>query len=174
MGRILLPGGNASEVKISLETRKGNSIDNGQAHELTYLDWFAAGNLPSKYPNAKFVNQPCPIYNCHGLTFASRRTQITPDKIQFTKILDEDDYARIDKQDARTGDIILYLESGDYSIEHSGIVIAVTQMEMSTMNIPVIWSKWGKSHEVVHNYYDCPYDSTNVEFFRLKEWKEKK
>lgn len=68
---------------------------------------------------------PCHTYNCHGLTFASRRTRIW-DPAEVQKILNEDGYKRVEVYaDISAGDIAIYrapVVSGG-SIDHSGIVV---------------------------------------------------
>jgi hypothetical protein len=114
------------------------------------------------YPNAihRPVN-PTAVYNCHGLTFASRRTWIhSADEVK--KILAEDDYIKIDYSAEKIlpGDIIVYLKDGD--IEHSGIVV-----EMVQGRGPRILSKWGKCHEVIHFPMECPWKDAVREYYRI-------
>lgn len=160
-------------VTIRLDSRKGNPIDNGQDHDLTLLDWESARLAAKRFvtgPQAQIVNKPCPIYNCHGLTFGSRRTQITPTGGEFFKLLQDDDYAQVVFDEVQTGDIILYIEPDDLSISHSGIVVRVE--DGFGKKVPFVWSKWGKAQEVVHHFAHCPYDSSQVQVFRLKEWRK--
>ncbi len=57
------------------------------------------------------------------------------------------------------GDVVVYSNSGD--VEHSGIVIGKDF-------VPLILSKWGPAHEVIHRVNDCPYDSQQVTYYRIK------
>src|SRR6266481_7803002 len=67
---------------------------------------------------------PCNTFNCHGLTFGSRRTWIhRPADVQ--KILDDDDYIEIDKTKVKPGDIAIFRKNGE--IDHSGIVVQVVE-----------------------------------------------
>lgn len=50
---------------------------------------------------------PCSTYNCHGLTFASRRTQISQPS-EVAKILADDDYTEISLKNVMVGDIAIY------------------------------------------------------------------
>jgi hypothetical protein len=104
---------------------------------------------------------PTNAYNCHGLTFGSRRTVIwKPSEVQ--KILQEDDYVEVlTNMEIFPGDIAIYSKDGD--IEHSGVVVEVFNRR------PKILSKWGMCQEVVHFVEDCPYKESSVRYFRVKE-----
>jgi len=104
-------------------------------------------------------------YNCHGLTFASRRTSIT-ESTAIQSILVDDAYVEVDWAEIAAGDVVLYLEQGDFS--HSGIVLNVDRSGI----VPVIWilSKWGHAHEVVHKLHECPYagqPDSEIHFWRI-------
>jgi hypothetical protein len=105
-------------------------------------------------------------YNCHGLTFAARRTQIFS-AAEVRRILREDGYVRVASEtEALAGDIIIYLSQvGD--IEHSGIVTEI--LEGTLLPTMKVLSKWGAAHEVVHALRDCPYTGGNLEFYRLEK-----
>ncbi len=45
--------------------------------------------------------------------------------------------------------------------EHSGVVINKSEKG------PVVLSKWGMCHEVIHLFSECPYLSTDVRYFRI-------
>ena len=110
------------------------------------------------FPNA--IHRPvAPTrkYNCHGLTFASRRTWIQPTEI--AKILKDDEYEQVSLEEVLPGDIVLYVQNGD--VEHSGVV-------MSRGPIPMVLSKWGPSHEVIHRVNDCEYNSAQFLYYRIR------
>jgi len=110
------------------------------------------------YPNAQHrPTTPTRQYNCHGLTFACRRTWIWKSS-EVAKILTDDEYQPIELRDVLPGDIVLYTQNGD--VEHSGIVI-------KSGYVPIILSKWGPAHEVVHRVNDCPYDAAQVSYHRI-------
>ncbi len=112
------------------------------------------------------MHRPTPVcytYNCHGLTFAGRRTQITS-SAEIRKILDDDDYERIGFERVLAGDVVIYVSvNGD--IEHSGVIVS-TDPNIVGGGIKVL-SKWGKAHEVVHFLRSCPYDDMQMEFYRV-------
>jgi hypothetical protein len=162
-----MPGGMLSKPyqtrRLALQTRETNDIDNEQC---IHLDANTQGSLSSqsrylrqKHPRVSFRLDFSAIYNCHGLTFASRRTCIAS-STEIRKILAEDGFESVPAaSQAEPGDIVLYVAAGD--IEHSGVVIEADNLS------PLVLSKWGKGPEVIHRVADCPYDATNVEYHRV-------
>ncbi len=73
-------------------------------------------------------------------------------------MLADDEYKEITIGDVLPGDIVVYRQSGD--AEHSGIVI-------ESGYPPIVLSKWGPTHEVVHRANDCPYDSMQILYYRI-------
>jgi len=110
------------------------------------------------------AGEPCPIYNCHGLTFGSRRTGVHPTNQSVFSLLDDDGFKEVSPKLTRPGDVILYFDSGGELI-HSGIVVAILEY-----GIPRVWSKWGKGYEMVHVLAACPYKFDSTKFYRL-QWK---
>jgi len=116
--------------------------------------------LRKRFSRGLFRGEVLPAYNCHGLTFASRRTCIhEPSDVR--EILKQDGYKRVtDEKSVMAGDVIIYLSNGD--IEHSGVVLMLDGF------VPLILSKWGQTGpEVVHRANDCPYDYSVHEFYRV-------
>ena len=88
-------------ITLALETRKknqiANTIDPGECVEGERLLIEQYKKQFHKATYRDFVG-PCITYNCHGLTFASRRTCInTPSEVQ--KTLDEDGYKKIEMKE---------------------------------------------------------------------------
>jgi hypothetical protein len=147
-------------TSINLETRRGTPIQNsfdetpptpGNIFQCTALkrQYIAALHRPTNASN---------IYNCHGLTFACRRTGIT-DYRELRRIIADDTYQKIDHpKDLFPGDIVLYIQQGD--LTHSGVITEVSP-------ILRVLSKWGWCHEVVHAISDCPYIPATYEFWRI-------
>lgn len=146
-----------------MQTSKGNEILNSG----DFVDW---GNqlvkqqlneLRKKYLGLYIRNESSEVYNCHGLTFACRRTNIfEPNEIH--KILKDDEYQELTLNTVQPGDTVLYFgEKGD--IEHSAIVI---ECPNKGFNIPIVISKWGSAFEVIHSVYNCPYDKSNIKYYR--------
>lgn len=65
----------------------------------------------------------------------------------------------------KPGDVIVYYgPEGDF--EHSGLVVDPPMQE--NLWIPMVRSKWGKYRELIHPGNRCPYDFSNVKYFRVK------
>jgi len=158
--KILLPG-ERQRSEIVIQTRIGSPISNVQEHDLPPRYLKLAEELDKKYhePFVLFVNNPSPYYNCHGLTFGSRRSAIS-DPQEILKILEEDDYTLVEDKDVQKGDIIVYF-GNDGDAEHSGLVIGERN------GLPLILSKWGYGKEAVHTFSMCPYDSSTVRYYRI-------
>src|SRR5882724_1860093 len=81
-------------------------------------------------------------YNCHGLVFASRRTNIPPcgftDAVSIDDILRRDIYQKV--RVPQLGDIAIYRNDAG-EVDHSGIVCR-TENIGSTGKV-FVWSKWG-------------------------------
>lgn len=150
------------ETSITVQTRIGHSIPNYQSHEFSPFEQNLFTVYDRKYSRVNFRTAfPNPIYNCHGLTFAARRTCIIDNKSLQT-ILEDDGYTEIPKERVLPGDVILYYgPEGD--IEHSGIVIAMDQQ----YHLPQVVSKWGRFKEAIHWGNDCPYSFQHVRYFRV-------
>jgi hypothetical protein len=164
MDMIVVPN-KPIETKIIVQTRLGNDIPNRQSHEYSSFEERQFFDLESKHPKAEPRTPPNPIYNCHGLTFASNRTGIDESAIlQF--VLNDDGYKEVNRDQVLPGDIILYFtEGGD--VEHSGIVVSKPD---DFLMIPRVVSKWGKYKEFTHLANDCPYSFAYVKYYRVTEW----
>jgi hypothetical protein len=145
---------------IRLDTRCENQIDNEiDRRPIRVGDEILSDDYRKDYPGGRHrPTSSSRKYNCHGLTFASRRTWIAK-ALEVKKILEEDEYVLVNVQDVMPGDIVVYSQNGD--AEHSGIVIA-------SGFVPVILSKWGPAHEVIHKVNDCPYNSMEIKYYRVK------
>jgi hypothetical protein len=147
---ILNASGAYDDSKIELWTRAGNPIENTQVWQHSLFDWKQLGDLLERFQNVERVSEACPVYNCHGLTFGSRRTQVTD---AIFPILDDDGFDQIhSERETRPGDIVVYL-SARGEVVHSGFdvwrkEIAITPGTKTV--IPMVWSKWGKGYEMIH------------------------
>lgn len=150
--------------EIRTETRKGSPIPNAyNRRSADDGDRLKCEQLKREFPNAKHRSTNfSAIYNCHGHTFASRRTNIWKANA-IRQILVEDEYRRVNLRDVLPGDVIIYVAS-DGDIDHSGIVVSADTNLLSPKI--VVLSKWGMSQEVLHDYLEGPY-SKNVEFYRI-------
>ena len=145
------------------------------------LSWMAADDgarlqvaaLKRTYSDPKRATHrevgPCQTYNCHGLTFASRRTGISRSS-EIQAILQDDGYARIDFREVMPGDIVIYRQSASLGgeIHHSGIVVERPPPIDGIPTSPKVLSKWGHSHEVIHDVAYCEYyQNATIEYYRI-------
>lgn len=151
-----------NQANIILQTKNGRNIPNVQSHETSPFERNQYSRFERNFTSVKFRSNPNPAYNCHGLTFASRRTAIT-DNPSLYHILEDDRYEEIQKDNVLPGDVILYFsDNGD--IEHSGIVVSEPDRYLK---IPDVVSKWGRYKEVIHPANNCPY-TYNVKYYRVR------
>jgi cell wall-associated NlpC family hydrolase len=146
---------------IRLQTAKGTDIPNSQQTEISRQERNWLANFLAKHRQAEFRTGFIPRYNCHGFTFASRRTRVW-DTSYIQRILDDDDYSRVETNDVKPGDIVIYYgDDGDPT--HSGIVVN----NDPPLHVPIIVSKWGNGPEVIHKFFDVPsVYGTNHLYFR--------
>ena len=136
-------------MHIGVETSKQTRIKTEQGAGLTNLDRHIDRDFADKFRNARRRTDVSAVYNCHGMTFASRRTRIVS-VIDVRRILSDDNYQVVTGNDILPGDIVLYLSvSGD--INHSGVVV-----EYPLGKTPWVFSKWGNGGEFIHEVRDCP------------------
>lgn len=155
--------------QLNLHTRCERQIENEINREAIRAgDRLQSEGIKRERPKA--THRPSPPsrkYNCHGLTFASRRTVISQPS-EIAKILADDDYQKVGEESVLAGDIVIYYRDGD--VEHSGIVVSFDVLRGiggGQVRVPVILSKWGMAHEVVHQLADCPYSAANVAYYRI-------
>lgn len=156
--RILLP-----RAELRLDTRCENQIANEINREpVRGGDKLLADDFVKRFPRELHRPvAPSRKYNCHGLTFASRRTWIHSPK-EIAKILADDDYTPVvPPAQVLPGDIAIYY-SAEGDAEHSAIVLAI-----ESFGVPKVLSKWGPGREVVHMLASCPYDASNVKYYRI-------
>ncbi len=137
-------------MSIRLETSKRNGVTNFQDSELSRFQHHGCKMLLQQHPQARQRTQACPVYNCHGLTFACRRTKVLYRK-DIDLILNDDGYREVSLEDVLPGDVVIYF-SAEGDPNHSGIVV---EME-DTLHVPRICSKWGYAGEFVHVLHDVP------------------
>jgi len=167
MPPLLDASGNWGHTAIDLRTRLNNKIDNLQPWSYSAFEWKQLSQQPSRFEQfgALRVSEVCPVYNCHGLTFGSRRTQVDGSTETVSMILEDDGFKEIPIVSARPGDVVIYYDVSG-TILHSGIVL-----DLGELNVPKIWSKWGKGYEMVHLLGNCPYESSYAKFYRITTWK---
>lgn len=154
--------------KIVVQTRKGRDIDNEQFKEIDATELNQLHRMVNEFRHSCTLrSRASPIYNCHGMTFASRRTNIYHADC-LRKIIEDDGYEEVSKQDVLPGDVALYWNEGD--IDHSGIVVEIKKDLL--FPVPWICSKWGRGPEFVHSFDNCPphYNVSGIKFYRIKSW----
>lgn len=149
--------------ELALHTRLENPISNRLDRRAAAVGLNAAvADCVKRYPSALHRRVgPCASFNCHGLTFGSRRTWIDGSN-QIDGILSDDEYSVVANKDVLPGDIAIYKQAGQ--IEHSGIVVQIVD---GLVKQPKILSKWGNLHEVVHLPRDCPYSDMTITYHRI-------
>jgi len=147
--------------QLDLHTRCENQVENEISREPVRAgDRLYSERLKTSYPNGRHRPvEPSRKYNCHGLTFAARRTWIWKPS-EIAKILKDDEYERINVDDVLPGDIAVYYTNGD--AEHSGVVVNRGEI------VPIVVSKWGPNHEVIHRVHECPYDAAEILYYRIR------
>lgn len=149
--------------RLALQTRRENDIVNEINREKAIPGYQSAVNdLIAKHPKAKpRTKTPCLSYDCHGLTFAARRSNIASDQVEM--IRNDDEYKEVPREQVLPGDIVIYKNAkGEW--HHSGMVVS----EYEGLVGPWIVSKWGECQEMLHRMSDCPYPSTEIKFFRIE------
>ena len=94
---LLTASGEPPHTDIVLRTRLNNPIDNLQPWHYSSFEWNQLDCEPSKYERlgAVRVRQLCPCL-FHGLTFASRRTQVDEAGVTtIAKILKDDGFQEV-------------------------------------------------------------------------------
>jgi hypothetical protein len=167
-GRFLANSGNLAEKvdEICVQTRKGTPIKNVQDRNLPPEKVQAGidGAKKEFQGVSKIVNGPSGYYNCMGLVFASRRTQIM-DLDQIPEILREDGYVEVHAEsDATVGDVVVYSIDGRFA--HVALVVESS----GPLGVPKILSKHGWSVEVVHYVHEGPYSIGKRQYFRLRNY----
>jgi hypothetical protein len=144
-----------------------NSIDLDPSPQVVEFTKFSQrrGNLV--LAGARLVGPPTGRYNCHGLVFANRRSNIPPADLSRSVSIDEllarDHYQKVAKP--QLGDVVIYrTRSG--SVEHTGIVSRIETVGDTEKEF--VWSKWGALEECEHLALACPYADCDLEYWRLK------
>ena len=132
---------------LIVQTRLANEIENEFNPEPpTTHDMTICQKHQNDFPRAiRRTLDPSYGYNCHGLTFAARRTQVWSSS-EVNHILREDDYRPVSIRQALPGDIAVYFSNDTGEIEHSGLVVKSSQGPTDLLG-PLVVSKWGPCQE---------------------------
>jgi len=153
---------------LLLQTYDGEDIPNSIDADLSadaiwhYKRWISIGD------QARQLTPATGRYNCHGLVFASRRTNIPPvggpNDVNVDDLLARDEYEKV-QGSLQPGDVVVYRDRF-HDIQHSGIVSRVDPLG----EVPVIRviSKWGAGPEYEHHPQLTPFEDCSLEYWRLK------
>ncbi len=160
-----------SNRSLELQSYNGTNISNYiDADPSPGVIAFNRQHNPYLNPNSSSAVELSPAtgrYNCHGLVFASRRTNIdSPGQpVNIDDLLNWDFYKRIETS-PQLGDIIVYRDRKTMEIDHTGFISRVEKIG----NTPIIfvWSKWGALGEFEHKVKHCIYfNDCKIEYWRL-------
>lgn len=114
--------------------------------------------------NVTKLGPPTGRYNCHGLVFACRRTNVgvVGAEVSIDNLLRRDHYEQVSSP--QVGDLIIYRHNDQRSIDHSGIVCRLEPLG----NQVFVWSMWGGLGEFEHQAGLSPYQDCSMEYWRLK------
>jgi hypothetical protein len=145
-----------------------NSIDPDPSPQLVEMARFSQRRGGLILAGSSVLGPPTGRYNCHGLVFASRRTNVPPasllNAIAIDDLLAKDEYERVPAP--QVGDIVIY-RSDSHEVEHSGFVSRIETIG-STSKL-FVCSKWGALEEYEHLEHGCPYSDCSIEYWRLKQ-----
>ncbi len=158
--RPTLPG------SIALSTRLGREIPNAQILDVPpgHAER-AKAQMRHHYAAISFERRPASgVYNCHGLTFANRRTGIHDDQA-IADILNDDGYLEVPIGDVMPGDLALYCRGAE--IEHSAVVLRVVRgvPEGTSLRRVDVLSKCGSAGEYVHVANEGPYRDCDIRYW---------
>jgi hypothetical protein len=115
------------------------------------LNWAKA--IPRLFPRAIERTKVCPRYNCHGLTFASRRAKVMAKAPVILMLLEDDSLKEVHElRHVLPGDVVVYYPEDESEANHSGIVVE----HDTAYGEPLVVSKWGNAGEYIHRLSDCP------------------
>lgn len=138
--------------ELALLTRKRRQIPNDQKlQEETPAHFEAAKSIALRHHPTARVRSLSSLYNCVGMVFASRRTEIHAQYVRM--ILEDDGYQQVERSEVHLGDVVVYTdEPGDVS--HVGVV-AELRSEARTGDVEItVMSQWGHDGEYVHREDD--------------------
>ena len=111
---------------------------------------------------------PSSRYNCYGLVFASRRTNVNippAEEFDIRDLLRRDGFAPVPDEPA-PGDIAVYVGPGG-DVMHAGFVTRWCATD--SLHEEFVWSKWGGAGEFEHPPRAMPevYAECEIKYWRL-------
>jgi hypothetical protein len=151
MENVIGAGGERDKASIHLYTKSGRRIPNERRQERHPEGLKAAAEQFTRRPSVK-LRSATGTYSCVGLIFASRRTWIDIDHIDW--ILAGDEYYKVeDERLIMPGDLILY-RNGRREPTHIGVVIERKPRVETATWVTVVLSQWGHDGEYIHDIND--------------------
>lgn len=116
----------------------------------------------------RWLVPPTGRYNCHGLSFANRRTNVrpetSPNPLSVQDLLNADGY-RLRSTPPIPGDLVVY-RSARGEITHTGIVSRIENN--GGISQVMVLSKWGGLGECEHAVRGCFYaENASIEYWSL-------
>jgi hypothetical protein len=141
---------------IVVQTATGRDIDNSQQDEIAQVDINIHADLAKKAFKSEYHGEASAMYNCHGLTFASRRTGIFTDGV--VEMILAEEYQEIkEHKHAHVGDIVVWIDN-DGQITHSAFIVKIEPEKITPGVFPKIrvLSKTRIFKEICHDIHDSP------------------
>jgi len=139
---------------IGLATRKGNYIENARKEERAPDAMRSAYEMFKKQHSSIEARSLSASYNCMGMVFASRRTNIDVERA-IKLILKDDEYVQVvEIKNVQKGDIVVYYK--DERPTHVGVVVNIEKIVGNASWDITILSQWGNDGEYFHNVSDVP------------------
>lgn len=149
---------------IPLCTRLGREIPNAQDQDPAPHVAARLAEVHRKASPMATMRRPATgQYNCHGMTFANRRTGIYNPK-DVEAILQDDGYRRIKAAEAQPGDLVLCHDGKEVS--HTAVITRIERSD-DLVGGQAVWvlSKWGQAGEYLHTLTDGPYKEQSTAFW---------
>lgn len=148
---VLIPG---EERGIPLVTRTGRHIPNRRRHQISAeIMKYAVAIIKEICPEARLRSLDT-TYNCVGLIFASRRTNVDTDELSW--ILSDDDYKEVSEDQVEVGDLIMYRPDHGQTANHVGIIVEIMPNIAAAQRNFRVLSQWGSNGEYLHEAADVP------------------
>ena len=133
---------------IALETKRQTTIPNSLRMQRHSSAMQAAKTMWESFHSSVQARSLSSVYNCMGMVFASRRTDIDPDHLRM--ILADDGYHQLmRKEDLHFGDIVVY-EDHNKTVSHVGIVADIRPNFSDASQVVTVLSQWGGDGEYFH------------------------
>lgn len=162
---IILNEYEEEQIGIRTHSSADTPIINSQSKILLFSEVNYANSFEADF-DSKFQGNADPYYNCHGLTFACKRTGIYQNS-EIWKIINEEYRPIKSEGELLVGDVILYLSSDEQEILHSGIVVRANYDPIPDIKI---YSKILKGREIIHHPRKCTYYTqfnATIKYYRI-------